>query len=93
MKRVFKIDSDGFYLEPVILQDNDKTPIDCVEIEPTGSFIKGKFTNGVWEETATQQEIADLKNVPQPVSELEELKKNQELMQAALDDLLLGGGL
>jgi hypothetical protein len=48
MKRVFKIDSDGFYLEPVILQDNEKTPMDCVEIEPTGSFIKGKFLDGAW---------------------------------------------
>ena len=93
MKRVFKIDSDGFYLEPVILQDNDKIPLNCVEIEPTGSFIKGKFLDGAWVEGATAKEITDLKNVPQPVSELEEIKKNQELMQAALDGLLLGGGL
>jgi hypothetical protein len=35
MKQVFKIDSNGFYVEPVILQDNDKTPTDCVEAMPT----------------------------------------------------------
>jgi hypothetical protein len=92
MKQVFKIDSNGFYVEPVILQANDKTPIDCVETMPP-SLFKAKFLDGAWVEGATTNEITDLKNVPQPVPELEELKKNQELMQAALDDLLLGGGL
>jgi hypothetical protein len=92
MKQVFKIDSDGFYVEPVILQDNEKTPIDCIETMPP-SFFKAKVLDGMWVEGATAKEITDIKNVPQPVSELEEIKKNQELMQAALDGLLLGGGL
>jgi hypothetical protein len=92
MKQVFKIDSNGFYVEPVILQDNDKTRSDCVETMPP-SLFKAKFLDGAWVEGATTSEITDLKNVPQPVSELEEIKKNQELMQAALDGLLLGGGL
>jgi hypothetical protein len=92
MKQVFKIDSNGLYVEPVILQDNEKTPMDCVETMPP-SLFKAKFLDGTWVEGATAKEITDIKNVPQPVSELDELKKNQELMQAALDDLLLGGGL
>jgi hypothetical protein len=42
MKQVFKIDSNGFYVEPVILQDNDKTPMDCVETMPP-SLLKLSF--------------------------------------------------
>jgi hypothetical protein len=48
---------------------------------------------GEWTEGASQAEIDALTSAPQPVSELEQLKRNQELMQAALDELLLGGGI
>jgi hypothetical protein len=42
-------------------------------------------------EWKTNEEIKA--NEKQAPTELEEFKKNQELMQAALDGLLLGGGL
>jgi hypothetical protein len=92
MKQVVRIDSAGFYVEPVILEDNDKVPSDCVESVPP-SLYKAKYVDGAWVEGASQTEIDALINAPQPVSELEQLKRNQELMQAALDELLLGGGL
>jgi hypothetical protein len=93
MKQVVRIDSAGFYVEPVILEDNVKeVPSDCVESAPP-SLYKAKYVDGAWVEGASQAEIDALINAPQPVSELEQLKRNQELMQAALDELLLGGGL
>jgi hypothetical protein len=92
MKQVYKIDSSGFYVEPVILKNGEKTPSDCVEVMPA-SLYKAKWMNGVWSEGATQEEINEIVNTPQPVSEIEQIKKNQELMQQALDELLLGGGL
>jgi hypothetical protein len=92
MKQVVRIDSAGFYVEPVILEDNDKVPSDCVESVPP-SLYKAKYVDGSWVEGASQAEIDALTSTPQPVSELEQLKRNQELMQAALDELLLGGGI
>jgi hypothetical protein len=82
----------GFYVEPVILEDNDKVPSDCVESVPP-SLYKARYVDGAWVEGATQAEIDALTNAPQPITELETLKRNQELMQQALDDLIFGGAL
>jgi hypothetical protein len=93
VKEVYKYDADGIYIEPVILKDNETTPVNCTEMKPTGSFYKGKFANGQWTETLTQTEIDKLVNEPQPLTEMDQIKKNQELMQQALDDLIFGGAL
>jgi hypothetical protein len=92
MKQVVRIDSAGFYVEPVILEDNDKVPSDCVESVPP-SLYKAKYAGGKWAEGATQAEIDALTNAPQPITEVETLKRNQDLMQQALDDLIFGGAL
>jgi hypothetical protein len=44
-------------------------------------------------EWKTKDEINEEKSQPQPVSELDQLKKSQELMQQAIDDMILGGAL
>jgi hypothetical protein len=104
MKEVYRYDDNGIYIEPVILKDGENIPVNCTEIKPTRSFYKGKFENGQWFESLTQAEIDELKNVPQPVSELgvEEkvaqmadqlviTQKQLEASQEALDFLLMGG--
>lgn len=93
MKEVYRYDENGIYIEPVILQDGDNIPVNCTEVKPTGSFYKGKFQNGQWIESLTQAEIDKLVNAPASVSELEQIKKSQELMQQAIDDMILGGAL
>jgi hypothetical protein len=93
MKFVYRIDKDGYYIEPVILKENDNIPSDCIETRPQDGFYKPQFVNNEWTEGETQEEIDAIKNAPQPLSELEQLKKQQELMQSALDDLILGGAL
>lgn len=50
MKQVFRFDSNGFYVEPVILNDNDPIPVDCTEIQPPHGLFKGQFLNGAWVE-------------------------------------------
>lgn len=77
MKEVYRYDENGIYIEPVILQDGENVPTNCTVIKPTGSFFKGKFESGKWIESLTQDEINELINAPQPVSELETLKKQQ----------------
>jgi hypothetical protein len=77
MKEVYRYDENGIYIEPVILKDGENIPDNCTEIKPIGSFFQGKFVNGQWIESLTQDEINELINAPQPVSELETLKKQQ----------------
>jgi hypothetical protein len=93
LKQVFRIDEQGFFVEPVLLKDSESTPSDCVTEMPTPGLFRAKRVGGKWTEGMPQTVIDSLQNVTQPVSELDQLKKKQELMQAALDDLLLGGGL
>jgi N-methylhydantoinase B/oxoprolinase/acetone carboxylase alpha subunit len=92
-KQIYRIDQDGYFIEPVLISEDEKTPADCVEVFPTSGMYKQKWNGTAWVEGLSQAEIDALKNVAEPVSELDKLKKNQELMQAALDGLLLGGGL
>jgi hypothetical protein len=93
VRQVYRIDKEGFFIEPVVLGTDDVFPDDCVETFPTSGMYKQKWDGTTWVEGLSQTEIDAIKSIPQPVSELDQLKKNQELMQAALDDLLLGGGL
>lgn len=50
MRKVIKIDQQGLFLEDVILNDNEVTPIDCVEIECPGGFYLPQWTDSEWTE-------------------------------------------
>lgn len=82
MKQVFRIDKDGFYLEPVLIEETDLVPDDCVEVVPQEGLFKAKFTNGKWIESMPQSEIDALKNAPREKSQM-------ELMQEQIDQLIL----
>lgn len=68
MRQVFKIDSSGFYIEPVILND-ESTPSNCVEVVPPQGLYKLKWNGSSWVEGATQDEINAAKNPPPIVDE------------------------
>lgn len=93
MKQIFRFDSDGFYVEPIILQDDEQVPEDCTEDQPEDGLFKAKFVDGRWVESLTEDQINEIKNAPQPKTELDLLKEKQNLIQQALDDLILGGAL
>jgi hypothetical protein len=82
MREVYRKSIDDIYMEPVHISDDESCPIDCVEVHPNhaekgGHFYKYKWVMDHWEEGLTQAEIDVLKSVPAPVSELENLKKQQ----------------
>jgi hypothetical protein len=79
MKQVYKVDSEGFYMEPVILEDNQKVPANCVVFKPQNGLFKPKLnmTKTSFIEGLSQTEINALKNVTPPLTELEQLKKQQ----------------
>lgn len=77
MKVVFRYDTNGFYLAPVVLKEHEPIPQDCTEIRPPDGLYKGKFVGVEWVEGLSQEEIDSIQNRPQPLSELELLKKQQ----------------
>lgn len=98
LKQYIKVDENGFYLEPVLFNDEDEIPECCVEPYGTNEiFYKPKWDGEKWVESLSQEEIDDLKNSqpqPQPQLTLEKLKEENELNAMAimeLTQLLLGG--
>lgn len=93
VKQVYKYDSSGQYIEPIIIEPNNygeyTIPSNCTEIELPQPNWKPVFINGEWVETATEEEM-----LPPPMepTQLEKLQQEQELMRQALDELILGGG-
>ncbi|WP_141434378.1 hypothetical protein [Bacillus sp. 03113] len=85
MTQVFKIDLDGYYVGPVILQLGENIPNDCVNIKPPNGLYKAKFVNGTWIEGLTQLEIDLINNQPKTKSELDILKETvDQLVLASL---------
>jgi YHS domain-containing protein len=50
MIQVFRIDKNGFYIEPVIIQDTEPIPLDCVQLMPPSGLFKPQIVNGSWVE-------------------------------------------
>jgi hypothetical protein len=80
MKQVFKFDSDGRYIEPVLLQNDQTIPFDCTNQPPPQPNWKPIFINGQWIETATEEEknppIIIEKTLEERILELEEKLKD-----------------
>jgi hypothetical protein len=82
MKQVYRIDADGYYVEPVI---TDETPSDCIEVQPPQGLYRGKWTGSEWIEGMTQEEIDGFKNQPRPKTQLEILQETVDML--VLDNL------
>lgn len=62
MKIAYQFDSNGFYVEDVILSDNEEIPGDCTIIKPQNGLYKPQFVNSAWIEGKAQADIlADAK--------------------------------
>jgi hypothetical protein len=57
MKQIFRFDSNGYYVGPVIIQDNGPLPVDCTDVQPPNGLYKGQFVNGSWVEGETSENI------------------------------------
>lgn len=60
MKKVLKIDMNGFYIEDVILNDNETMPSNCVETVCPEGFYKPKWDGSTWVEGLSVEEIATI---------------------------------
>jgi len=86
VKKVLRIDRQGFFMEDVVLEDGEITPQDCIELECPNGFQKPRWKGRGWVEGLTVQEIEEIKNKPIPKTELEILKETVE--ELVLSNLL-----
>lgn len=86
MRQVFRINHEGYYLEPVLLMRGEETPSDCVEEAPP-SFYKAKWQDGKWVEAgqAPSTEPAPL-TTEQRIAALEKENKMYKLKLDAQAD-------
>jgi hypothetical protein len=83
MKQVFKIDDQGFYIEPVIVKDDEELEENLIETPIPEGFYRPRWNGNEWVEGLTNEEIEQLKQQHQPqLSEVDLLKQeNEELKQ------------
>jgi ubiquinone biosynthesis protein UbiJ len=86
VRQVYRFDSEHYYKEPVILQDDEAIPSDCVYDAPQDGMYKAKRMNGQWVEALTDEEINALRT-PSPKSEVEILREQVEELRKEIDTL------
>jgi hypothetical protein len=57
MIQVYKIDSDGYFIEPVLVDKLSNMDSDCVSTPPPQGLVKLRYTNGKWIEGETTANI------------------------------------
>ena len=85
---VYRIDAGGYYLEPVLVNNLDEMPVDCVKEEPPDGLFKLKFEDGQWIEGLSSKEISDYINRPSALTPEEVM--GQQLTDSELESMLQG---
>ncbi|PEJ57388.1 hypothetical protein CN692_13320 [Bacillus sp. AFS002410] len=93
MKQVYRFDENGKYIEPVLLGDDEEIEEDCTEKPLPQPNYRPIFNGSEWVETITQEELDEMLNRPQDKTEIEILKERLALSEAAIDFLIMNGGL
>ncbi|KYC67162.1 hypothetical protein [Heyndrickxia coagulans] len=88
-KQVYRFGEDGSFLEPVIIEPDATIPDDCTDVELPQPCYEPRFNRdtGAWEDITREEWLAKQPQQPREKTETEKL----EMMQKALDDLILGG--
>lgn len=97
MKHVLQIDSDGYFIVDMLIQDDDPTPADCVETLCPEGFYTPKWDGTSWTEGKPQSEIDALKVVedaiPPELADIQSATTIAQLRTAILNFLTNGGGI
>jgi hypothetical protein len=62
LKKVIKIDTQGLFVEDVLIQDNEITPNDCIEVICPDGFYRTKWNGNQWVEGLTIDVIKAITN-------------------------------
>lgn len=96
-KQVYRFGEDGSFLEPVIIEPdaagNYTIPDDCTDVELPQPCYEPRFNHdtGAWEDITREEWLAKQPPQPREKTETELLTEKLEMMQKALDGLILGG--
>lgn len=92
MRQVYRFDENGFFKEPVFINDDENIPWDCTEIKPSNKLYSPKFVKGEWVNGISDEEIEKIRNPVIPLSEVQQLQQeNANLMfQNAIQDVNIG---
>lgn len=96
LREYWEVEEDGTPKELYLLDDEkDSIPANYFPSWGQEVFYKPKIDSslGKWIETITQEEIEEIKNRPLPKSDMEILQERQALTEAAIDFLIMNGGL
>lgn len=83
-KQVYKIDDNGFYVEPVLVSVDEELTEDLVEIPFPNGLYRPQWTGSEWIEGATQEEIDNIKNQQPEPNEVEKIKQENENLKQHL---------
>lgn len=94
-KQVYKFDTNGIYLEPILLDLNETVPENCTEIVPEDGIMIKKFTGSAWGEAATEEDYNRLKEngeqIKNPtyklIEDFQKLKNEIDEIKSRLDRL------
>ena len=89
MKQVYKYDSAGNYVEPVLIDDSASVPKSCTDKPLPQPNYKPVFKNGAWVETGTP--LAPPPAEPSPIDELKRQQAQLNADLAAFMDYVFGG--
>lgn len=72
MKQIYKYDNNGFYLEPVRIEDNTIIPTNCTVTPVPNGLFKARYIAGQWVEGLSDNDISALTG-----NTLDEVKANK----------------
>lgn len=90
MKKILRINTDGFYIEDVIISSTEEIPPDCVEVHCPEGFHKPKWDGKKWTEGYTDEEIKQIQEEAEANRKLtpyEKLEKENLELKLALAEL------
>ncbi len=77
MRQLYRINENGYYIEPVILKKDKHIPDDCIVERPPNGLYRAKWTGAEWIEDMTEEEINAIKNRPRELSEIDIMRNYQ----------------
>ena len=89
MREAYKVDEQGFYIEPVLVQGNEVAR-GLIDVRIPEGFHKPKFNGTSWIEGITQAELDVINNMPKVKSESEQIAELQSIVDQLLLDSLMG---
>lgn len=85
MRKVLKIDKNGLFIEDVLIEVDEQTPADCIEIECPQGFYRPKWDGKSWVEGLTKAEIDAIKAKQTPQPTIAELEQKVVELQTQID--------